>query len=417
MKSARLVGDLDFVILKGINMKGINMKILMRFLVGLVIVVQQVTPVQSQKLIRGGDSPIISIASRKLQRRQAPPEDSLDQGNVPQVGQEDSVDEVVVGSGGGETRRSCPIPPPGSPNHFYDGFASCTSMTMEDIDLLNIESSIFRYITAQSDRIRRVDYTTCGEDKKDGGVPYLYDNFAVHGLAMLDLFEHLQLVPSQCIEELHQPLREVFLSQMSVPLEDLTVEIVTSQVQPTPPPIAWWEDTFLPTLANAFSCGFSEEYDTTEDPNLLSSDIREKFLEGDKTIQQVWRLMKGYLRSPQKQRETLNRQSDFDVSLYIPFLKVPMAVKYRDGGVMRGGFPAYQGPSIWFIWHTIAARTAELERECGTNSDVIATKIIKTFGTLVPFFGTTHPCPYCRWHFMTRVSRNDQNWLEFGLEN
>jgi hypothetical protein len=36
-------------------------------------------------------------------------------------------------------------------------------------------------------------------------------------------------------------------------------------------------------------------------------------------------IVKGYIRSSQKQRESISRQQDFDVSLYVPFLNVTEA--------------------------------------------------------------------------------------------
>ncbi|CAB9514002.1 expressed unknown protein [Seminavis robusta] len=311
--------------------------------------------------------------------------------------------------------EGCPAPPSFSPNRFYEGFADC-SMTKADMEMLDIESAAFRYITAQADRIRRDNYTSCFEKSLEGGRPYFYDNFAVHGVALLDLFQQLQLLPARC-NDLHEPLREVLLSRMSVPLENVTVESLTSYTAQETPPIEWWEDEFLPAAANAFSCGFTSQ-DETSSPGKLPADIREAFLRQDPTIQRVWRLMKGYLRSPQKQRENANRQADFDVSLYVPFLKVPLARTYMGlegsiGSSMRVGYPTYQGPAIWFLYHTIAARTAAFERQCNANVD----KILSTFAIVIAYFGTTHPCPYCREHFMSRVSRNDRDWQTFGLEN
>jgi len=185
--------------------------------------------------------------------------------------------------------------------------------------------------------------------------------------------------------------------------------------------IAWWEDKFLPTVAEAFSCGFTDADTFTEEEDLLPSDIRTEFRNGNLTIQRVWRLVKGYLRSHQKQREKFQRQPDFDVSLYVPFLKVPLSRVYmglQNGNnnkverrnYMRASFPSYAAPSTWWLWHTMAARTAELERTCGISGK----KILDAYKILLTYFGTTHPCPHCREHFMSRLSRNDRDWESLG---
>ena len=83
------------------------------------------------------------------------------------------------------------------------------------------------------------------------------------------------------------------------------------------------------------------------------------------------------------------------------------------GGAMRTGFPTYQGPSVWFLFHTIAARVADIENTC--DSVDLAMRTLSTVKKLVAFFGLTHPCPYCRYHFMTRVSRNDAGRCGCGL--
>ena len=165
----------------------------------------------------------------------------------------------------------------------------------------------------------------------------------------------------------------------------------------------------------SISCGFTDDDAVIPTSPPLPRDIRDHF-EESATIQQVWRLIRGYMHSPQKQRENINRQQDFDVSLYIPFLKTAPARMYlgeeprpdgRMRGAMRTGFPTYQGPTVWFLWHIIAARVADIENRC---DGVDLTMTLSTVKTLVGYFGLTHPCPYCRYHFMTRVSRNDADW-------
>lgn len=66
---------------------------------------------------------------------------------------------------------------------------------------------------------------------------------------------------------------------------------------------SWWQKEFLPKTLDAFSCGFNEKTDTVvADPRTLPGDIQDYFAT-DRTLQQAWRLVKGYIRSPQKQRE------------------------------------------------------------------------------------------------------------------
>ena len=123
------------------------------------------------------------------------------------------------------------------------------------------------------------------------------------------------------------------------------------------------EEKFLPTIASAFSCGYTAAADDDNtNPPILPNDIRKGF-SNNMTVRQVWRLVKGYIRSAQKRREDANRQQDFDVSLlYVPFLPpkdVPLARVYSgetprpDGTTesnLRVGVPMYQsGPAIWFL--------------------------------------------------------------------
>lgn len=157
--------------------------------------------------------------------------------------------------------------------------------------------------------------------------PYKMKNFAVHAVILLDLAQQLQLLPAECTSrDEYGALRDLLLPFTS----DVTLEYaVGTEIDEDTPELEWWEDVFLPAAGGAFSCGFSRA-DGQEDPRALPSDIREDF-ENSKIVQQVWRLVKSYIRSPQKQRENNFRQQDFDVSLYIPFLKVPKARSYLLG--------------------------------------------------------------------------------------
>ena len=121
-----------------------------------------------------------------------------------------------------------------------------------------------------------------------------------------------------------------------------------------------WEDEFLPTVASAFSSVYTAADDDNTNPRILPNNIRKDF-SNNMTVRQVWRLVKGYIRSAQKQREDANRQQAFD-SLYVLFLPpkdVPLARVYlgetpRPDGTtesnLRVGVPIYQaGPAIWFL--------------------------------------------------------------------
>merc|ERR1712224_1004203 len=114
--------------------------------------------------------------------------------------------------------------------------------------------------------------------------------------------------------------------------------------------------------------------------------------------------------------------------MYVPFLPVPMGpvnsgvAKWPDGsgpsGNVRTGFPTYQGPAIWYLFHTIATQFYKIEKDC-LIGPIFVEKILSTVVTFMAYFGLTHPCPYCRFHFTQRVSRNDMDWksLDQGAKN
>ena len=98
--------------------------------------------------------------------------------------------------------------------------------------------------------------------------------------------------------------------------------------------------------------------------------------------------------------------------------RVYLGNQTRDDGTtganLRTGFPTYQGPNTWFLWHTIAARLAEIEDRCDPGD---TDSLLVTAKNMIAYFGLTHPCPYCRHHFMMRVSRNDMRWRDLGPLN
>ncbi len=38
-------------------------------------------------------------------------------------------------------------------------------------------------------------------------------------------------------------------------------------------------------------------------------------------------------------------------------------------------------------------------------------RLLEAVTYLLANFGPSHPCPYCLEHFMSRVSRNDADWV------
>jgi hypothetical protein len=261
----------------------------------------------------------------------------------------------------------------------------------------------------------------------EGGRPYHFTNYVMNTVSLIDLIDTLQLLPPAC-DGLRDPLKVLLLSNNAT--DSLTLESATSLDKTTPPSLEWWEDEFLPAATNAFSCGFTDADKTTNAPDRLPNDIRQAFVVDDNlVVQQAWRLTKSYLRSPQHQRGPPRAQQDFDMSLYVPFLP-PTEVPLARLDAVRSGFPTYQGPATWYLWHTIAARYAQVQDKCyGPNNStdvdgfpkgndhVLASKVLPLFKRYLAYYGTTHPCPYCREHFQSRVSRNDMDWRAFGLTN
>lgn len=70
----------------------------------------------------------------------------------------------------------------------------------------------------------------------------------------------------------------------------LLAQLATSR---TAPPLAWWEESFLPAAAAAFSCGF-RGLAPPQEGQLLPADIRDVFGQSE-LVQRVWRLVQGYL--------------------------------------------------------------------------------------------------------------------------
>ena len=306
--------------------------------------------------------------------------------------------------------RTCALPSLFSPNAMYDatsaggaaggGSSSCTAP--ETQDLWNVEAAAFRMFTTVAPRIFQNRTACLSGEVKAGGIPWKYWNWVASVLSVLDVIQELQLLPARCRAR-HAPLRDLLLfGRDRADLLSYEYAIGYDEDPEEYPPetkrYEWWTTEFLPTTAAAFSCGFVDA-DNDADPNHLPHDIREEF-RTRLTVRQTWRLVKGYLRSPQKQRELWTGQQDFDVSLYVPFIGVPLdqvnlgLVPYPDGTDPKQGFrtgvPPYQGPAIWWLLHTMGARFYEIENSCSPSiTDEGSQKILTTFKNLLAYFGLT----------------------------
>jgi hypothetical protein len=203
-----------------------------------------------------------------------------------------------------------------------------------------------------------------------------------------------------------------------------TITALPSSADDPPVATAWWADIFLPALADAFSCGFVPPRLplSAERRAGLPNDIRVGYA-ASPLLQKVWRLTRGYITSPQKQREQARRQQDFDVSLYVPFLHKHLhrhatatstttttstaTAGYPDYtalGEMRVGYPTFAGESTWFLFHAAAQRIADAPAACAGG-------LVRAFKRMLRYFALAgQPCPHCREHFLSAVSRNDQLW-------
>ena len=99
----------------------------------------------------------------------------------------------------------------------------------------------------------------------------------------------------------------------------------------------------------------------------MPEDIRAAF-PSSITIRQVWRLVKGYIQPPQNNEKELIANKISTYPYHVPSACVFIGKKERPDGTsdsnLRGGFPTYQGPAIWYLWHSFASRLTELERSC-----------------------------------------------------
>ena len=290
------------------------------------------------------------------------------------------------------------------PNTMYDCSPPSASKNQQR---LHLQSAGFTTLSFMSQRVYQTERLWCGSSwKNSSGVKitnrrsYSFGQFVAHGTALIDLFTALQLTDCQ----------EPLLRLRAVLVDSLVDPSSWSSSDKLNPGKTWWTEQYFPAAVEAFSCGFTA--DEAVNPARLPSDISPRYTV-DQMLQKVWRLTRTHLQSHQKLRENAKRQFDFDVGMYIPFLhpSTPSAPDYLAAGEMRVGFPT--GLSVvWKLWHTIAARTKQVEEVCG---NLETARIITRFADLLTFFGPGHPCPYCRDHFMSRVSRNDRSWQQLAI--
>ena len=270
-------------------------------------------------------------------------------------------------------------------------------------ELLDLESSAFRLLTAQAWATylgANQNYKWCFKDYKNDtdypGRTYYFNDFVANALHLTKVFKLAQMAPKTCEWRLHD------LEELLTPLLYVGDDYRKDY--------DWWSKEFLPKAAEAFSCGFTDNDNTIiGKEHILPPDIKGKFVE-DLTIRQSWRFLKGYLRGPQKQREPSTDQQDFKLYLYVPFLDLPIAKEYLlNDGPGRTGYNTYQGPATWGLWHAIAGRITNIEDNCFDKKYPvnIFNQVKAIFVSMIAYYAPVGPCPYCREHFMSRVSRND----------
>ena len=293
-----------------------------------------------------------------------------------------------------------------------------------------LESAAFRVMSAASQRPFQVERKWCFSSwKSKAGKPhakgrqYLFRSWAAYVVGFLDLWEGLQVAPA-CPGRTRK-LREL--------LEAANAGGGGGGSGATPP-LSWWEGPWITALADTFSCGFDDAVDARPPPpGTLPADVAASNFAGSRTLQQVWRLSKSYLRGPQKMREKPLRQHDFDLTLYVPFMTGGGGIdakysRYMRDGKLRCGWPTYAGPAAWFLLHTFAARIGQVSEACGGgggggggggrgsgtsgigSSSEVERRLVEDFKRMLTNFVVNHPCPYCKEHLLSRVSRNDRSW-------
>ena len=89
-------------------------------------------------------------------------------------------------------------------------------------------------------------------------------------------------------------------------------------------------------------------------------------------------------------------------------------LRYHREGKLRSSYTIYFGPATWHLWHVVAERIAEAD-----NNDAVRRgggaavheahqrELARMHLTMVIAQGSVLPCPYCRSHFLNKVSNND----------
>lgn len=284
-------------------------------------------------------------------------------------------------------------------------YSHCSETAAHQLKL--IESAAFILLTTtahrvyQSERLWCWDYDIYTGGPKDGqlcpsGRPYLFADFVTFAVQLIDLLEAIQATP--CVHR-GDKLRATLLAA------------------PEAPPLVWYKETFLPMAADYASCGYGEP--ASEDLAQVPQDIANRW--DELLARQLWRLTSHYMRGATKRREFTRAESeDFDVGLYVPFWDDVYqhgeaefdAWLLKDGGLgfIRAGSPFWQGPATWFLWHHAAARIKEMEELPGCGGASLVAPLLLAFKNLLAAYAPVHPCPYCREHFQSRVSRNDRDW-------
>lgn len=295
-----------------------------------------------------------------------------------------------------------------------------------------LQAAIFRSISGAGYRsyfsIVRNDHW-CGGARTNGtfGRAYKFEHFRTWTIHLLDMYSMLQF--DRACNSKVETLRELMMATSHPPKgPEVAGDAAASGLW-------WWERTFLPTLVEAFSCGFDEAADLSAayEPALLPADISPEnvFLSSPANIvPKVWRLMRGFVSSAQLQRADVPaRQQVFEPSHFIPFMDPYVAPGH--GWTRRGqmglAIPVYQGPNVWYYFHTFAQRIADVGEACGANPSsctessstaaaaATAAKFereaVGKFVSMLRFFALGgQVCPQCREHFISQVSRNDMEW-------
>ena len=165
-----------------------------------------------------------------------------------------------------------------------------------------------------------------------------------------------------------------------------------------PPADDWWVDTWTPRLLQALACRAPTDQKRQD---WYPLDVLES---NDAEVWQAFYLFQSYARSPKRCMEyeqLYQNESQFFMTNYVPFLDVENFRTKMRSNDMRVGFASYLGPSLWNLFHGLARQISEKATATAQGN---LTESFKTFFTA---FSHMQRCPYCRQHFLSRVSVND----------